>query len=78
MSNTGLPPVIRIQVNQVSQRKVPVILACSLRKYMFLIIPFACIVAITVSEPLWEHLEFKAYDARVQFTPIRQSRHGCH
>ena len=33
---------------------------------MFLIIPMVCILAIAASESLWDHLEFKAYDARVQ------------
>jgi class 3 adenylate cyclase/CHASE2 domain-containing sensor protein len=43
-----------------------VILAIQLKNIIFLVIPVACIIVLIASEPLWDHLEFKAYDARVR------------
>jgi adenylate cyclase len=46
--------------------EVVTILFTKLATYMFLIVPLACTLALSASEPLWEHLEFKAYDLRAQ------------
>jgi class 3 adenylate cyclase/CHASE2 domain-containing sensor protein len=51
--------------------------AIPVNRYFSLIIPVACSLVLTVSEPLWEYLEFKAYDARVylcRFLDIGQQR----
>jgi class 3 adenylate cyclase/CHASE2 domain-containing sensor protein len=67
LDSIEMNPMLGIDTNKKNLfRRVLAILSNAVRKYMFLIIPVACLFAIAASEPLWDHVEFKAYDARVQ------------